>query len=137
MAAKQRAYRYNQKIELIEERLSDVESLILDFKDKIKRLACYKAFQELSEAIFDVVAMLIKDKGKVVEDDYNNLNKLEKLGLIGINDVKILQEVNGLRNRIIHKYNKTDDEIAKESMIELLPSVKGIIKKLIKITKNG
>lgn len=129
---RQRENRYKEKLELIEERLDDVESLIPDFSDKIRRLACYKAFQELSEAIFDIAAMIVKDKGKVVEDDYNNLEKLEKLGIINEKDVKVLQEVNGLRNRVIHKYNKTDDEIAKESMITLLPQIKEITKKFRK-----
>jgi len=73
-----REKRYKKKIELAEERLDDVAALIPDFNDKIKRLACYKAFQEVVEVLFDIIAMRLKDKGKLVEDDYANIGKLEE-----------------------------------------------------------
>lgn len=128
----QRQTRYKEKLELIEERIDDVEFLVSDFDDKIKRLACYKAFQEIVEGIFDIISMIIKDKEKIVTDDYSNLEKLEKLGIINPNDVRVLQSANGLRNRVIHKYNQTDDDIARESMITLLPTLRIIVKKLTK-----
>lgn len=126
---KGRMQRYKEKIGLVEERLSDVEGLINETDDKIKRLACYKAFQEVVEAFFDLIAMLLKDKNKTVEDDYKNLDRLEEVKIINKNNVKILQEANGLRNRIIHEYNKTDDKIAKESMRNLLPKLNKIVGK--------
>jgi len=121
--------RYMQKIELIEERLTDVEEWVSDFSDKKQRLACYKAFQEMTEALFDVGAMAIKDKGKIVDDDYANLDKLKDLKIIDEKDVKILQEANGLRNRIIHRYNKTDDAIAQESMTNITGPLKNVLMK--------
>lgn len=124
--------RYKEKIEIVEERLLDVEELINELENKIKRLACYKAFQEIVEGLFDLVAMFLKDKGKNVEDDYANLDKLESIGVINKEDVKILQEANGLRSRIIHRYNKTDDSIAEESIRTLFPGLDKIIKKLKK-----
>ena len=45
------------------------------------------------------------------------------------NDTKILKEANGLRNRIVHKYNRTDDEIARESIESMLPEIKRRINK--------
>lgn len=50
--------------------------------------------------------------------------------VINSTDAKILREANGLRNRVIHKYNKTDDNTAKESIINLLPHLKEILEKL-------
>lgn len=99
MHIRQYKYFYNWAIYffIIEERISDIEGLIENFDDKIQRLTCYKSFQELAEAIFYVIAMAIKDKGKLVEDDYNNLDKFEKLGMISHLDVQILQETNWLR----------------------------------------
>ena len=125
-----RQKRYKEKIDLIEERLEDVETLVNDFSDKIKRLACYKAFQEAVEGLFDIIAMSLKDEDKVIEDDYTNIDKLEEIGVLNLKDSKILREANGLRNRVVHKYNKTDDNTAKESIRNLLPHLKEISEKL-------
>lgn len=124
-----REKRYKEKIELAEERLSDVEELISDFDNKIKRLACYKAFQEVVEALFDIIAMFLKDKNKIVKDDYANIGKLEEIEILEKNDAAVLREANGLRNRVIHKYNKTDDNTAKESILILTPNLKNILNK--------
>src|SRR3989338_10044665 len=125
----ERQKRYTKKIELAEERLNDVASLIPDFNDKIRRLACYKAFQEVVEALFDIIAMFLKDKDKLVEDDYANIDKLEEMRIITKNDAVVLREANGLRNRVIHRYNKTDDKTAKESILSLMPNLENILKK--------
>ncbi len=128
----EREKRYMKKIELAEERLNDIAALIPGFNDKIRKLACYKAFQEVVEALFDVIAMLLKDKGKLVEDDYANIGKLEEMGIIEEKDAAALREANGLRNRVIHKYNKTDDNTAKESIANLMPNLENILEKFRK-----
>ena len=126
----ERKKRYKEKIELADKRIAEIEEWLPSVEDERSKLASYKAFQEVSEAISDIIAMLLKDKGKLVEDDYKNIESLKTLKIIDENDVKILEDANGLRNRIIHKYNKTDDEIAKESIKSLLPHIKFILKKL-------
>lgn len=125
----QRKKRYNEKVQLVDERLKDVEDLISDFDNKINRLACYKAFQEIVEGLFDMIAMFLKDKNKVVEDDYANIDKLEDIKIIEKDDAVVLREANGLRNRVIHKYNKTDDNTAKESILNLKPKLEEILEK--------
>ena len=126
----ERKKRYKEKIELADKRIAEIEEWLPSVEDERSKLASYKAFQEVSEAISDIIAMLLKDKGELVEDDYKNIESLKTLKIIDENDVKILEDANGLRNRIIHKYNKTDDEIAKESINSLLPNIKSILKKL-------
>ena len=126
-----RKRRYSEKAELIDERMEDIKMLVNDFSDKIKRLACYKAFQEAIEALFDIIAMLVKDRGKLVEDDYTNIDKLEEAGVLSQQNAKILREAYGLRNRIVHRYNKTDDNIARESILTIMPHLKGILKKIM------
>ncbi len=125
----ERKKRYLEKIELAEKRIIEIEEWISS-QDEKSKLASYKAFQEIVEVISDIAAMLLKDKEKLVEDDYKNIEKLMQLKIIGDNEAKILEDANGLRNRIIHKYNKTDDIIAKESIQILLPQIKKILKKL-------
>jgi len=123
----ERIIRYKEKVELAEKRIEQIEEWMPISEEKTK-LACYKAFQEIVEAISDIVAMLVKDRGKLVEDDYKNIEKLAEIKLIEEKDVKILEDANGLRNRIVHKYNKTDDALAIESIIYLLPHLKQIQK---------
>lgn len=127
--AKERKNRYREKTEFIEKRFTELEEWIIGEDEKTK-LASYKAFQEIMEALFDLIAMLIRDRGKLVEDDHKNIDKLAEIGIINARDSEILHDANGLRNRIVHKYNKIDDAIAKESIITLMPYLKNILKKL-------
>ena len=132
-----RLNRYKEKIDIIEKRIQEAEEWSDISSDKFvqderTKLATYKAFQEIAESCMDIVAMACKDVKILPKDDYTNIEKLSvKLKL----DKQVLQEVNGLRNRLIHRYNKTDDFIALQSIKELLPEVTkfiGVIKKWIK-----
>ena len=123
--------RYREKIELARERLEDVEILLEEFSKKFSRLACYKAFQEVVESLFDIIAMTLKDLGKTVEDDYTNIYKLELLEKLSREEAEILREANGLRNRVIHRYNRMDDEIARRSIETLLPHLRRILERLV------
>ena len=125
-----RRKRYLEKSELAEKRISEIEEWIEGDDEKTK-LACYKAFQEIVEVLFDLVAMKIKDSDKNVEDDYKNTEKLADMGIKEKKNAEILNEANGLRNRIVHKYNNLDDALAKESIIELMPNLKKILNVLI------
>ncbi len=48
----------------------------------------------------DIVAMLTKDAGLVVRDDYTNIEKLSREGIIVPEEEGALKEYNGLRNSI-------------------------------------
>ena len=132
---KSRVERYREKVELARERLEDVEILLGDFDKKFSRLACYKAFQELVESLFDIIAMTLKDLDKTVEDDYTNIYKLELLEKLSRGEAEVLREANGLRNRVVHRYNRMDDEVARRSMENLLPHLRKILEELVE--KHG
>lgn len=122
----ERAGRYRDKLNLIILRAGQAQSWLdeegpEDFlEDDKTKLATYKAFQEAVEASMDLVAMMCKDLGSTPQDDYGNLDRLEALG-----DASraVLKEANGLRNHLIHRYNKRDDHLAWQSMAELLPGI--------------
>ena len=59
----------------------------------------------------DIIAMLVKDKGATVSDDYHNIEKLQELKIISGTESIELKRLNGLRNAIVHKYNKFEEEI--------------------------
>jgi len=72
----ERLRRYIDKIEHIEERIGDIRAWLCEIEDvrgidKKTRLAVYKAVQEVVEASTDVVAMILKDEGKLPKDDYS------------------------------------------------------------------
>jgi uncharacterized protein YutE (UPF0331/DUF86 family) len=94
--------------------------------DKTK-LATYKAFQEAVEASLDIVAMICKDLGLNPKDDYSNLDRIVALR-VGSKDA--MNEANGLRNHLIHRYNKRDDQLAMQSMKDLLPGVLGFVEEV-------
>lgn len=75
------------------------------------------------EAIMSILAMLVKDLGFNVGDDYFNIKKLESAGIIKIEMADFLRKLNGLRNAIVHKYNKFDGSIVREDLDEVLSGV--------------
>lgn len=130
---KERRNRYRDKINLIDKRLLQTEEW-LSYKDEKTKLACYKAFQEAMEGMTDIIAMVLSDKDKSVKDDYSNIEQSKEIFDLIDEEIDILKESNGLRNRIIHKYNSIDDGIIKESLEKILPVLMNV---LDKFEKNG
>jgi uncharacterized protein YutE (UPF0331/DUF86 family) len=64
--------------------------------------------------------LMCKDLGIEPQDDYSNLERLE---LLTEGSKKVLIEANGLRNHLVHRYNKRDDLLALESMRGLLSGI--------------
>jgi uncharacterized protein YutE (UPF0331/DUF86 family) len=116
--------RYWDKINLISKRSAEIKEwtaispreFITDEKTK---LATYKAFQEITEACMDIVAMMCKDSKIPPRDDYTNIELLRN----NFKNMEPLIEANGLRNRLVHRYNTTDDILAFESIKVILPGI--------------
>ena len=136
---KERLSRYKDKINLIEKRILEIgewadiskKEFIQDEKTK---LATYKAFQELSESCMDIIAMACKDLKIYPKDDYTNIEQLSKKISFEKN---VLQDANGLRNRLVHRYNSTDDLIAFQSIKEILPLISVFVEVFNKWIKNS
>ena len=62
------------------------------------------------ESAMDIVAMVIYDKGRTVSDDYHNLEQLASLKIITSPLEASLKRLNGLRNAIVNKYNRFEEE---------------------------
>lgn len=126
----ERAGRYKDKTNIILKRASQIESWVQDIsvdqflEDDRTKLATYKAFQEIVEACMDIIAMMCKDMDIIPKDDYSNIENLE---LIEKNTKSSLAAANGLRNRLVHRYNRTDDRIALESINALLPELSDFV----------
>ncbi|MDD1749275.1 MAG: DUF86 domain-containing protein [Methanothrix sp.] len=126
----ERAKRYKDKTYIINKRANQIESWVQDLSsdqfldDDRTKLATYKAFQEIVEACMDIVAMMCKDMNLVPKDDYSNIENLDK---IDRKTKTSLAAANGLRNRLVHRYNQTDDRLALESINVLLPELSDFV----------
>ncbi|MEF8848582.1 MAG: DUF86 domain-containing protein [Candidatus Thermoplasmatota archaeon] len=122
-----RLRRYKGKITVIEKRQGNIFSWISD-EDEKTVLAVYKAFQEMIESFTDICAMLLKDMGEIVEDDYSNIGRLSELEVFDNDQELTLKEADGLRNRLIHEYNGLERKTALRSIQQINELVEDIIK---------
>ncbi|MBN1234901.1 MAG: DUF86 domain-containing protein [Methanotrichaceae archaeon] len=122
----ERSGRYKDKLDTVFKRAGQVQEWLEqtspeDFlEDDKTKLASYKAFQEAVEACLDLVAMMCKDSGIKSQDDYSNLERLQALAT---SSREVLIEANGLRNHLVHRYNRRDDLLALQSMKDLLDGI--------------
>jgi len=94
-----------EKLEVFEEELNFIEShRICD--DVTERALSFAA--GLCEVSMDVVAMLMRDMGLVVEDDYTNIEKLTREVVMDKDECETLKDYNGRRNAVVHRYNHPD-----------------------------
>lgn len=130
-----RKQRYKDKIAHSRERLFDLEDFLSD-SEKVSILASEKVFQEAIEALTDIFAMLLTDMKLEVSDDYSNIEKIERRSILNKKQAKICVEANGLRNVVIHKYNKIDEKRFVERAKELFPLLHEILNKLDNFIEN-
>ena len=133
----ERKQRYRQKINFIVEK---VKSLPLKPADATEVDALLYRILLAIEAAMDLAAMAVKDKGYTVSDDYHNIEQLVTLKVISSSAGEELKKLNGLRNAIVHKYNKFEEEVvlkAAEHIVKVLVSfLKSIEHELKNLTKN-
>ena len=138
----ERYQRYLDKIAFIQNRIKLAFQWIneLSFKELLRdeksKLAIYKAFQEAIEAMLDVIAMICKDLMIGARDDYTNINNLVAEAILELDHGRVLREANGLRNKLIHWYNKLDDEIAMRSIMRLIPQLESITRVVLEWLKS-
>ncbi len=126
-----RISRYKEKISMIEKRKQNISSWIDDRSEK-GVLAVYKAYQELIDSFLDSFAMMLKDMGELVEDDYTNIGKLREKNLLDEEQEALMKEGNGLRNRLVHEYNGLERKIAIESIERINDEVEKVLEEVKK-----
>ena len=134
-----RKEQYKRKLEFILEKITNLPENYEENEYYIDSL--FYRIQISIDAVMDIIAMLCKDLGITVKDDYTNIDELEKLNLFPSEMLKVLRKFNGLRNVLVHKYNKIEEELVfqeKENVVKILLSfleiVEVIINDKIKIT---
>jgi uncharacterized protein YutE (UPF0331/DUF86 family) len=134
-----RKEQYKRKLEFILDKITNLPENYEENEYYIDSL--FYRIQISIDAVMDIIAMLCKDLGITVKDDYTNIDELEKLNLFPSEMLKVLRKFNGLRNVLVHKYNKIEEELVfqeKENVVKILLSfleiVEVIINDKIKIT---
>lgn len=102
-----RLQRYKQKMDVA---IDKINSLPRKPASSTEIDATLYRVQIAIEATMDIIAMLVKDKGATVSDDYHNIERLQELKIISSTESTELKRLNGLRNAIVHKYNKFEEE---------------------------
>jgi uncharacterized protein YutE (UPF0331/DUF86 family) len=119
--------RYLSKLE----RFFEEEEFILAHRieDEVTERAMLHALEIAVEVSMDIIAMNIRDMGLKVEDDATNIEKVTSKGIISKSDADLLRQMNGIRNFIVHRYNKLDMDIVNEALSRI-GELKGIIIKI-------
>ncbi|NJE02999.1 DUF86 domain-containing protein [Thermococcus sp. MV11] len=109
-----RRQRYLEKLERFEEEYEFIKNH--EMRDEVTQRALLYSLQLCVDIAMDIVAMLVKDLGMTVEDDYTNIERLSRDGVISETDASLLRSYNGLRNAIVHKYDRLNLDIVKEAL---------------------
>lgn len=112
----ERAVRYREKIDYI---VSSLEDIPEEPDSELEIKGVFYNLHTSIEAAMDLVAMILKDKGRKIEDDYRNIEALEESGVIAGQLADGLKKCNGLRNYLVHRYNRMDENIALGSVAEV------------------
>ena len=128
-----RVERMREKIEYIIEALDEIPA------NPEKPIEVSGVFYNLLTAIesaMDISAMLVKDLGRRVEDDYTNVETLKEIGVIDEKLAEKLKMCNGLRNWLVRRYNRVDKDLVlrsveevKEILLQFIGRVEDALKK--------
>ncbi|MDO8625752.1 MAG: DUF86 domain-containing protein [Candidatus Diapherotrites archaeon] len=132
----ERGARYREKMELASERITNIREWHQSGSDLKSRLATYKAFQESAEALMDLGAMVCKDAGKTVKDDYENIQTLCTLKIIDEKLAETIKELNGMRNRVVHEYNGFSYQLFSQNVERLLKAAEKYLARIEEWTKK-
>jgi len=141
--------RVDDKIMEIEKYLQELSEIVPgdfeEYRENLeKKAACERYFQKIIEAAIDLTFLVIKEnKLKTPEENKEALDILSSKEIISNKLSEKLKDTIGMRNFIIHQYEKLNDEIVFEALTEQLErdikefisSIKSAIKKRIKKEK--
>ncbi len=96
--------------------------------DVTERALLY-SLQVSVEISMDIVAMKIRDMGLKVDDDATNIDKITGKGIISQKEADFLREMNGVRNFVVHRYDRLDMNIVNEA-ISRIDELKSIVIKV-------
>lgn len=123
---------YTRKLEFIADKIAILPENV---KANIFLMdALFYRLQVSIDAAMYIVAMLSKDLGITVKDDYSNIDELENLNIFPGEFLNEIRRLNGLRNVLVHRYNKIEEDLIvteNDHFVEVLKEFIKIVEKLI------
>jgi len=119
-----------RKLELISENLRDLTTVMNQGKDhylqtRTTRKLAERCIQEAIEAAADTNAHILSENGFGAPEDYRSgFQRMGEAKIIPLNLANELVPAAGLRNRIVHQYDRLDHEKifhAIQELLKLLP----------------
>lgn len=111
-----RLKRYRDKIQHI---FNYIQELPIEPRNELEKRGIFYSLQTSIEAMIDLIAMVVKDRGIQVKDDNLNISEVVKLRRLNPELGEKLKKANGLRNIIVHRYNEVDEQIILDSVEEI------------------
>jgi uncharacterized protein YutE (UPF0331/DUF86 family) len=127
----ERKQRYRSKIGYIVEKMYTLPDTVLGIDDLAMDGILYRV-QTSIDAAMDMAAMLVRDIGIDVSEDYDNIEILYKNEKFDINLADDLKKLNGMRNAIVHKYSRVDIQL----VLQNLENIKVILRNFIEIIEG-
>lgn len=127
----ERKQRYRSKVGYILEKMYTLPDTASVVDDLVVDGILYRV-QTSIDAAMDMAAMLVRDIGIDVSEDYNNIEILCKNEIIDINLADDLKKLNGMRNAIVHKYGSVDTQL----VLQNLENIKEILRNFIEIIEG-
>ena len=129
--AEERKQRYHSKIGYILEKMYALPDTASVVDDLVVDGILYRVQTSIDAAI-DMAAMLVKDIGIDVSEDYDNIEILCRNEIFDINLADDLKKLNGMRNAIVHKYGSVDIQL----VLQNLENIKVILRNYIEIIEG-
>ncbi len=120
---------YTRKIEYIFSSLDKIETP----ENEKELYAIFYLIHTSIEASMDICAMLVKDLGGIPGDDYTNIEFLIEKGVLKDNIGEKMKKLNGMRNILVHRYNKIDESLIVDSIDE----IKEVLEKFVYGVNNA
>ncbi len=111
----ERKNRYLSKSGYIIEKMDTIPDNI-DALDELGIDGVLYRVQTSIDAAIDMAAMLVRDIGIEVGDDYENIDILKEKGVIDAELAGELKRLNGMRNAIVHKYGIVDTQLILQNL---------------------
>jgi uncharacterized protein YutE (UPF0331/DUF86 family) len=110
-----RAEAYRRKLNVLAEELAGFPDSVKNLNG-LERRGVLHAVQVAADAAMDLAAMAVRDRAREVQDDYHNLDALAELGVVSEHLAAQLKSLNGLRNAIVHKYNRFEERAVLDNL---------------------
>lgn len=130
-----RKERIKYKIKEIENSLDIIEENLPDEIEDFNKLGLikdgiYKKVEFCIENILDILSIINTDTKEIPSDEEDIIKISESKKIISKEIADKIREMKGLRNILVHKYGKIDDEIAFENIKEGLNDFRDFINEI-------